>query len=401
MVKHAKFSPSQLPRILRCPGSVQLTEKVVDTKNGSSKWASEGTCLHSVTEECLTRGEYRVHKGLIKQFELNEDHIGAVQACLDFVKEIETGLRRKNEEFYTLRETSVTMAGYAREFNCEELKDVYGTLDYCIGVKSRRLLYIIDWKFGKGVEVMPDSEQLMAYAVAKLKDTEYARSHFDKVIIVVAQPRLHHDDKFKMKEYTVDELLEWAEHRLVPALRNAMLASPTFCAGEKACKWCGAKYICEFKKRAVTEAAQKVFEVHARLDTASIDDLVGILDNADLLQQALKDAREQIYTLLSKGEVIKGYKMVKGRPTRKWKGEEDTVRYLKSIGKTDDEIYEPRKVKSPAQIELLLGEGKKVAEFRELFFTPEGALTMVPESDRREAVTKNSEIESKFAKYAI
>lgn len=49
--KHAKYSPSQLSRIIACPGSVFMSEGIEQLP--TSPYAAEGTMLHSYMEQYI------------------------------------------------------------------------------------------------------------------------------------------------------------------------------------------------------------------------------------------------------------------------------------------------------------------------------------------------------------
>ena len=69
---HAKYSPSKLPRIVTCPGSVQLCEGLTQSQ---SSYANEGTMLHQVVEDCLEIGELILPGTLINQYDLVPDQV--------------------------------------------------------------------------------------------------------------------------------------------------------------------------------------------------------------------------------------------------------------------------------------------------------------------------------------
>ena len=87
---HAPFSPSQLPRLIRCPGSFRLTKDLTDQP---SEYAQEGTMLHKVTEICLENQHASVPAALKNQYSLDEDQVDAVESILTWV----SGLRAKYE----------------------------------------------------------------------------------------------------------------------------------------------------------------------------------------------------------------------------------------------------------------------------------------------------------------
>lgn len=81
---------------------------------------------------------------------------------------------------------------------------------------------------------------------------------------------------------------------------------------------------------------------------------------------------------------VPGYKLVRGRKTRHWKNEEEFVEECIRAGYSAD-TYSEVKLRSPAQMQKQLGKKEYDAVLSELVVETEGALTLVPESDKRPA----------------
>ena len=165
---HSLFSPSQLTRIIKCPGSVSATREAVKE---TTTYAEEGTKLHAVVEWCLDMNEMKVSQETIEKYKLEPEHIEAIQDVLDWV--IALRMKYAGQGSFEIIEHRVTLAPYSVKTKCDYLSEVHGTLDFSFAAPSSGELYIVDWKFGKGVEVFPDTAQLKAYALghlATLKD---------------------------------------------------------------------------------------------------------------------------------------------------------------------------------------------------------------------------------------
>ena len=377
MSEHAKYSPSKLPRIVRCPGSVQETLNMVQRP---SSYASEGTMLHSVVEACLNLNELKLPATITAEYRLDKSQEEAVQECLDYI----LGLRMSvPEDAYDVSESKITLAEFAGVFNCPDLDDVYGTLDYSMVIPSQRTIHVTDWKFGKGVEVFPDTEQLKAYALGRLKNSSHA-SQFDTVVCTIVQPRLYTDELIKTETYSVKDLFNWLEDTLVPALLEAKSSNPRLYVNEKACMFCEAKRTCSMRKAQNLQAAMDVFAVHATLpDEVDMDHLVKVLTFAKDLEKYLNDIKDHAFHLLRTGKEVPGYKLVEGKSNRCWQNEEAAKVYLISTGLTDADLYE-KKFVSPAKVEKKLGKKNTCTpEFLAQVFKPKGSPTLVPASDRR------------------
>lgn len=380
---HARFSPSQLPRIIRCPGSVQLTK---DMPRKSSSYAQEGTMLHKVVEDCLTLNELVLPSTIIKQYGLDEDQKNAVQDILDFVL-----MLRAEYAPYDYTETveaKVTLAKFNQgNIICPELEDVWGTLDYSLNIPEIGVLVAVDWKFGSGVEVFPDTEQLITYAIAKLKTAENLLK-YNSIRCIIGQPRLYSGDLFKEHTYTPLEALSWLRQTLVPALQEAVSRNPLFHPSDKACMWCAAKNVCEERHKAALQTAQEVFAVHAKLPgQIDKDELSGLMYKFGMLKSYMSDLEDYASAQLQKGLGFPGWKMVAGRSIRQYKDKDETklVDFLETEGFDTSLCYEDPKFKSVAQLEKVVGRKiAKLEEFQEFIFKPQGKPTLVPESDKRE-----------------
>lgn len=90
---------------------------------------------------------------------------------------------------------------------------------------------------------------------------------------------------------------------------------------------------------------------------------------------------------ISHGKSWPGYKVVEGRSIRKYTDEADVVRAANSAGYTD--IYKKTLI-GIGEMEKLMGKEQFRSVLGQYVTKPHGKLTLVPESDRREAVSPNS-----------
>jgi hypothetical protein len=388
MELHGTFSPSKLPRIVLCPGSVQLTK---DLARESSSYAQEGTRLHGAVELSLTNDEFKVTPALIKQFSLEEKELQeAVQDALDWV--LTTRMQFDGQKFQEGIESRVSLSGYqSEELVCPELQDVFGTLDYSLYIPGEKLLVCADWKFGRNIEVFADTEQLKAYALGRIKNVSNLLHKVDRIQCTIIQPRLYSGDHEKTVTYSSLELYEWLKNDLVPALREAVSRNPTFHPSEKACMWCEARKqnICKARHQLNVEAAQQVFAAFTKMpDKISKDELSELMMKFKSLEQYMKDMMDFAAAQIQKGLGFPGWKMVHGRSIRQWKNsEETTVPLLEKLGIETMDCYKDPEFKSPTQVEKLVGRKvSNLPEFKELIIKPEGKPTLVPDDDKRPAI---------------
>jgi hypothetical protein len=385
MSQHSKFSPSQLPRIVRCPGSVKATAGM---KSTSSSYAQEGTMLHEVMEKALTLSQTVLSQDLIDEYNLNEEHINACNDCLDYIFVL---MSQRESTPYMRIEVRVGLGGFADDLDCEDLHDVWGTLDLSISYPEERIIYFIDWKFGKGIEVFPDSEQLLTYGLSGLKTPEIMKN-FDEVVLVIGQPRLYSGELFKELRISPLELYSWCTGTLVPALRDARSPHPKLCPSDKACQWCLNKTRCDARHAEALGTASEVFAAHANLpNKVTIEELCSLLAKARELNKYISDIEAFIKNRYASGQETPGWKLVEGRSIRRWETLDDDARpelfldwAMENLGK-DEYFFSILKPMSPTQAEKKLGrELASSEEFKAFVVKPKGKPTLVEESDKRE-----------------
>jgi len=382
---HSKYSPSKLPRILECPGSVQLTETVIDSQGLASPGAIEGTLLHYITEQCLNAYENTVPESLITKYSLNTEQHEAVQEVLDWVTI--TKASYSDKEAYDLVEAKVSLSGFEEPFACAELGDVEGTMDYALVLPAHKTLICADWKFGTGVEVFADTPQLKAYCLGKLKNMSFAK-HFDTVKAVIVQPRLHTENKVKEIVYSIDDLLSWLKGTLVPALEKAQLRFPPFNPSKSTCQWCPAAQLCKARRLDNINTAKKVFLLHSHLpNITDLNELRKLLDKAPDLIKYINDLKAFAAQHIKKGLEFPGYKLVSGRVSRQWADVDKTLSVLKEQGISEEEL-QIYKLMSPAQVEKKWGKAiKSLPEFQELIVKTEGNPSLVKDSNKKPALS--------------
>ena len=95
--------------------------------------------------------------------------------------------------------------------------------------------------------------------------------------------------------------------------------------------------------------------------------------------------------VLMAGGKIDGQKVVRGRSTRKWTNEMDEKEIAEALcgdfGLEYGQLYSDPKFLTGPQAEKLVPKDRRKELNEWLLVKPEGALTMVPEDDKREAVT--------------
>ena len=249
---HTVASPSSLYRLMRCPSSAVLNKYVPEK---SSSYAEEGTLFHSVMEYILKSklGEQVTTKfirGYINQnstISLTEDSIEEMVDCvqnaiewfnLNFVNAEQVYAENKLPMYYSDKD--------------------FGTADVIVLFEHK--LVIIDWKYGKGVDVSPNNNpQLISYAVSALKFLSSQGidiRKFKEVETIIYQPRIYTENKVKSYTYNMQDLVEQSKiiKRAVDKVyeiynkargKSSKLVLENLSTSEEACRFCNAKMICK------------------------------------------------------------------------------------------------------------------------------------------------------------
>ncbi len=107
------------------------------------------------------------------------------------------------------------------------------------------------------------------------------------------------------------------------------------------------------------------------------------LDLGDTLKMTVKPASETAYSRLSAAKDIPGRKLVSGSANRAWR--DGTEEILKE--KFGDKAFGKAKLKSPAQIEKMVGGADIASRYA---FSPDVGLQVVSADDNRPAVNKDT-----------
>lgn len=121
------------------------------------------------------------------------------------------------------------------------------------------------------------------------------------------------------------------------------------------------------------------------LTKEQIANLLPILDD---LEAWCKQVKEYALNEALSGNDIPGYKVVEGRTNRKWTNEQDVI---KAINNSDYDLidFEEIKLISPSKVESLIGKKAFNELFINLIEKTEGKPTLVPLSDKRQAIKSN------------
>ena len=361
---HARFSPSSANRRIHCPPSLLLEEQF---EEGESMYAAEGTAGHAMAEHRIR--EYLGQQTICPTSEFYTDELlEAVDEYVTFVTgEIEAA-RQTCSSPVLLVEQRVDASGY--------VDGCFGTADMVI--ITDKVAHIIDLKLGKGVEVhAEENPQLMIYGLGVLHMAE-ALYDIETVRMTIFQPRLSNASTW---DVSPEYLKRWGEEVLRPAGAQALIGAGEFAAGTW-CRFCRARNQCRARAEHFLELVRLEFRQPALLTDAEMSEVIA---RADELSKWAADvyayAKDQA---IVHGKRWPGYKVVEGRSARRYTSEADVARAATAAGYTD--IYK-KSLLGITEMERLMGKEQFQTVLGKLVYKPQGKLTLVPNSDRREAVS--------------
>ena len=370
-IAHASFGASNSKRRMACPGSLKAEERFPDE---SSPFAELGTAAHELGEHCLENNIEDVALcigGSFNDHIVDDNMATAVQTYVNFVRATEA-------------EEAPALLRLEQRFSLEDLDPpmpMFGTSDCTIYGKETGNLWIIDYKHGQGVAVdVEDNAQLKYYALgAVLKIGN--KAPINQVHTAIVQPRAsHRDGSIRTYSYTKDEILDFGTD-LIDAAHAALAPDAPLIAGDH-CKFCKAAGVCSALRGNALAVAQDEFGVIKSVDDLTPEEIGAYMDKLPLVEEWIKSLRRHAHTMLEAGTSVPGFKLVEKRPTRRWKSQEELLEWAASQNLEDEEIFE-KKIKSPAQIEKVVGK-KNVPS--DLIMSVSTGLSMVSDTDRRPPV---------------
>jgi hypothetical protein len=374
-----KFSPSAASRWLTCPGSVPLSDGI---ESPASEYALEGTGAHQLLEICQRLG---VHPLALLGRTL-ETKDGNIKVTEEMAEAVEVFLH----EIVFLPEDTAHIEVFMVSKVVEGLQ---GTADYCNACDD--VLHVYDYKHGAGVPVAAEGNlQLLTYAGLAM---ERFGDAFDEVVLKIIQPRARGeggDDAPKVKQWVVSrEQVQEHMERVRMASLVARGEQPPLVPGDH-CRWCAAKPHCPKLHQLAVSEAKADFRLPAPVELDQ-QKLLFWLEMGPILEDWLKSVRDFAKREAELGHDIPGWKVVQSIGNRKWSGvDEEIAQRLINQGFHPDDVYEPRKLKGPAQVEKCPPNGMKAKDAKafvtELTVRPVTGTSLVRLGDGRPAITNTA-----------
>ena len=369
---HALLSASGAHRWLNCTPSARLEAQFPDT---TSEAAKEGTLAHEIAEvkvrnyfQTLDYGKAWKTKELAK---LKKRKLYAPEMdsyTNDYVDYCRAAALEWENIPYIDVEKKLDLSGYVPEG--------FGTADLIMIGGSR--LRIIDLKYGKGVPVNAErNPQLMLYALGAY-DAYSMLYDIQEVELSIFQPRIDNTSSWTV---SINELMAFGElvkEKAAIAIKGEGEQTP----GDW-CRFCRARAQCRARAEKNVELA---FMTDKAPELLALDEIGGYLERGEDVARWLKDLQEYALSQCLAGHEVAGWKAVEGRGSRDWTDQEEAFKRLEEHGIDEAMLYE-RKPLSLAQTEKLVGKKEFADTVGDLVVKKPGKPTLVPETDKRTAIT--------------
>ena len=369
MTSHAFLSASASHRWLACPPSAKLCAEVPDEE---SPYARQGTDAHELCQYLVEKALGREVADPTAKLEFYDAEMQecAEGYCSFVMEQIAKAKERCPDPLICIEQK----LDYSRW-----VQDGFGTGD-CV-IVADDTLYIIDFKYGLGVLVTAPGEdgtgnsQLKCYALGAL-DTFGDLYDIRHIKLSIYQPRRAHVDTF---ELSTEELLKWADEVLAPTARLAFEGKGEFHAGEH-CRFCRIKATC--RKRAAYSLELAKYEF-AEAPSLSSEEIAVILPQIESLVSWAEDIKAYALEQALAGVHYPGFKLVEGRAVRKFTSEDKVIRAVCEAG------FDPfeKKLLGITAMQKLLGKNRFDELLSGFVEKPKGKPVLVPESDKRPAVS--------------
>lgn len=405
--KHARLSPSGASKWMLCPASLAAERGITERR---SEHAAEGTAAHGVAELVLraVNPSWRWKRPEFKRT-CAADYVGERVENWLITDDMSDPIQTYIDTVLAEAEGRILHVEQRVDFShVVGVRGSFGTADAVIINGDE--LQVHDLKFGRGVRVDAyQNKQLMIYALGALRMFDLG-DEFNTVRLFIHQPRLNHVSEWALP---VADLLKFGKEvkkaaklaiKLFDTAEAASMehkntsgpaiAPEHYNPGEAQCRWCKAAPTCK-------AYAQKVYETVAGefvdLDAAEFnavdpmkltdEQLIAAHANLDFIDAWCGKVRKWVYSRLLDGGGLPGLKVVEGRAgARAWANKEDAESLLLELEESGD-IY-TRKIVTPTQAEKLFKHDDDAWQrLQSLIVRPAGAPVVVPESDRRPALS--------------
>lgn len=397
--EHARLSPSSSDRWISCPASVRAAERLTQVEEVESVYAREGTLAHTLGE--LRAGR---HFGLISEADFLAAH-GQWQA--DVEAEMPEGTAEEMEKHIVGYVELIAQLAAQHPHSVVFLEqrmptgvpESWGTSDAV--VVSPQRIDVVDLKYGAGIPVnAAGNSQLRLYGLGALDEYDGLLGDATHVSTNVYQPRVNN---ISQEILTVAELLLWRREVAVPAAVEALYEPwAHYGPSDTACRWCPLAGVCRPRmewatRRDFGDIAGEAEPTTAQPATLTPVEIGRVLPRLKRVTSWAKDVEAAALDLAySQGQAIPGYKVVRSGGQRKITDDTAAIQHLIDLGFTAEQVAD-FKIKGFGALEKSLGKDTVTEALGEYITRTPGREALVPESDRRPAISPASEAAADFS----
>jgi len=365
--QHALLSASGAHRWMNCTPSARLEQKF-DDNSGES--AAEGTAAHALAEHKLRRALKMRSKKPVSKYDSDEMDV-YTEGYVEFIQELVAQAKQECSDPVVLIEQRLDFSKY--------VPSGFGTGD-CV-IIADGMLHIIDFKYGQGVLVeAEDNPQMKLYALGAL-DLFDGIYDISTVSMTIYQPRR---ENISTSIVFKESLYQWAEEILKPTAQLAFDGDGEYCCGDW-CQFCRAAVKCRARADEKLNLTRFEFALPPVLTDEDIEEILTLLD--DLTSWASDIKAYALEAAVSHGKEWLGFKLVEGRSNRRYANEDAVAEVAKAAGYRD--IYRQSLI-TLTEMERLMGKVKFQEIIGSLIEKPPGKPTLVPLSDKRQAINTSA-----------
>lgn len=392
------FRPSAGGRWLACAGSVMLCRSYGDSAGSGA--AREGTAIHRLLEAAL-RYEREAIEWIDRTIDVEGYQIVVDEGMADCAEMAIDYVRSRAAVYGAILEVEYRLSLSALDAADPLLGECGGTADAILLFPNEGILEIVDLKSGRGYMVPANAKQLRLYALMAMLHFKLA-TPWREIRTTIVQPRDPDiEQRIRTHIYNPAEIWEFAGE-VCAAIYAAVSPNAPLVPGPEQCEWCPAKGDCPALAANALDVARSAFAAVPmlnstspmpppgpapslpNLDDATNEEIALWLARRELVELWFKGVEERAARRLTIGQKIPGWKMVNRTGHRKFIDRDKAVPALRRLGLTDDKIFQPLKLQTPAQIEKALPKSQHAA-LADMVEAPAIGLALVPESNKKPA----------------
>ena len=356
-----RFRPSKMALTVACTGSVQLQERYPDETGPD---AARGTVAHECLARLLRTGSH-IPAGTVMT-------VDGHSVTVDEDMQLNAAMARD-----VIAAWGIPVV-VEREVACGRIhQSCGGTPDVRGYDPDKKLLRLMDYKYGFGIVEAYENWQLLAYLVGCMDELGVADTDTHVEFTIVQPNASHKDGTVRTWVFKASDV-----RAQVNTMRNKceIASGPTAtCTPGEHChaQHCNAAQGCEALHRSTYNTLAHIRKPEAfDLDPQSAARELALLDEAESIIKARRDGLEvRVMADIRNGVVNPHYAIENVNARRRWKeGQEDAVIGVGAMMGVN--LVQPRRAITPAQAEKLLGKAN-AALIKDLSYKPVGEAKLV------------------------